>query len=191
MKRQQFILNISLISAASLLFPSLLFSKNQRVLRKVQIPLGGEHIRHGIYNPKRIFSQNLPNWFEVFEREILLSNGHSAGPNDLGVINLKINGDALSIFQKGQGFSILNGSESLELYTLNYPRIIPTKTGSIEILPVGKTKVHSKHESIGICLKGGAQIGSEHVTEFECLSLSGDHEIKVLDGSVLILIQKT
>jgi hypothetical protein len=191
MKRQQFILNISLISAASLLFPSLLFSKNQRVLRKVHIPLGGEHIRHGIYNPKRIRSQNLPNWFEVFEREILLSNGHSAGPNDLGVINFKINGRTLSIFQKGQGFSLLNESESLELNALNPLRNIPTKTGNIQILPVGKTKVHSKHESIGICLKGRAHIDSENVTEFECFSLSGDLDINVLHDSILILIQKT
>ncbi|HAW20364.1 MAG TPA: hypothetical protein DCX14_09290 [Flavobacteriales bacterium] len=190
MKRQQFILNMSLIGAASLLSPKLLFARNSKPIRKVHIPLGAEHIRHGLYSPKQIVSTNLPSWFEVFERDILLSNGHSVGPNDLGVLNLKVNGDSLSIFQKGNDFSILNGRENHDLSPQNSVKTIQTKTGKILILPVGKNKIEHPG-AIGICLKGTVKVDSQQLNEFDCLSLTSEQVVDVKQNSIIILIQNT
>lgn len=103
MDRKEFIKRLLIGGAGLGLLPGFLSGKSTSSVKRVALPEGADHVRHGLFAPMDAASLAAgPEWLSHFRKDRFHSNGFALEASDMVHLTLGLGGEPLGITLKGK-----------------------------------------------------------------------------------------
>ena len=188
MKRRDFILKTALSTIAALIASKFSFavSSDERSFNRIFIPIGMEHTRHGLFNPKALDHPLIPPRFRVYERQVFYSNGYSPSHSDIVSYSFKIKDDLITILKKNTELHCRYNTENQIQLTGN-KRIMENSDINVRLLKLSSSAQLAANDFV-VAIAGTAQMNDQILNEGFAFLTQRECEIYPLERETSVLV---